>query len=685
MSSVIRDITIKGWLSRILCSLVATMLGFVLLTMRWGDGLTRYSYDFPFLLRSPAPVTEAVIVRLDDASHQMLDVRHEEPWPREIHAELIRTLTKQGARLIVFDIVFETEGTNADADKELARAIAESGNVILCGDLYYQDNPGLAPVEVIVQPYEAFRTNTVGWGTARMYEDGDFGIRLQVPPRDDVVTLAWAAAEAVGAPSAGNREDRRERWINYYGPRATVPGISYYAALNPEEEVPPSFFKDKIVFVGQHFEIDFAAILKDDYITPFSRQAALGGAMPGVEIQATMALNLLRDEWLTRFPRALELGLIILIGLGFGMGLHFIRPWMAVLAGVLGAVAVALAAWLLFRHNLVWFAWMIPMIQISVATAWATTYNSARMYVDRRLLYQSISTYISPGRVDQILNNEAVLKPGGKDQQVSILFSDIAGFSGISEKLDPEDLFKLLNQYYATALESVHEQEGTVIQLIGDAIYAVWNAPLEQPDHKERACRAALNLHKRLVKFNAATDEFPLHTRVGVHSGIATVGNLGSEKRFEYTCIGDSVNLSSRLESLNKHVGTDMLATRTVQRAVEDEIVTRLIGQFVFKGFGRPVEVYELLGNMAIEEPTRVWRETFGDGVKQYRAGDLARAKELFKQVIEQRKTSDIDTRYEETSADDDGPSLFYLSLIETRNGDPVPDDWNGDIVMTEK
>ncbi len=687
MQKALREITLKGWLSRILCAVAATAIGWILLTKGWGDGLTRFSFDYPFLLRSSPPPTGAVIVKLDDVSHQVLGVRHEEPWPRELHAQLIRTLTEQGAKLIVFDIVFETPGVDPAADKEFAAALKECNNVVLCGDLYNQESPGQMPVEVIIRPYEFFRTNAVNWGTARMFEDGDFGIRLQVPPRDDVVTLAWAAAEALGAPATKDRSDVRDRWVNYYGPRDAIPGISYYAALNPKEEAPVAFFKDKIVYVGQHFEIDFAAILKDDYITPYSRQTAVGGAMPGVEIQVNMLLNLLRNEWLTRLPHSLEIMLILLVGIGGGMGLHFIRPWLAIVVGVSGALFILLATWYLFRHQLVWFCWTIPLLQLGLSTVWAATYNSARLYVDKRLLMQSISSHIAPGRVEQILKQEALLEPGGHNQEVSILFSDIAGFSGISEKLTPDELFELLNRYYATALESVHEQDGTVVQLIGDAIYAVWNAPLPQPDHKERACLAAMSLHQRLVKFDATVKDskFKLHTRVGVHSGVATVGNLGSSKRFEYTAIGDSINLSSRLEGLNKHVGTDILATRDVQMAVQGRVVSRLVGYFFFKGFSRPVEVHEIMGGPEIEEGTRPWREAFDEAVQIYRAGKIPQAKAAFEQVIEMRRAAGVETSYKDTDDKGDGPSRLYLGEIEKLGDGPLPDGWTGDIIMTEK
>ena len=198
---------------------------------------------------------------------------------------------------------------------------------------------------------------------------------------------------------------------------------------------------------------------------------------------------------------------------------------------------------------------------------------------------------------------------------------------------------------------------------------------------------AAMNLHQRLVKFDATVknSRFKLHTRVGVHSGLATVGNLGSSKRFEYTAIGDSINLSSRLEGLNKHVGTDILATREVQAAVDGKVVSRRVGYFFFKGFSRPVEVHEILGSLDIEEGTRAWREKFDQAVDIYREGRIEEAKEAFETVIKMRREAGVETGYKDADDKGDGPSRLYLGEIEALDGKPVPDNWTGDIVMTEK
>ncbi|MFT5470907.1 MAG: adenylate cyclase [Verrucomicrobiales bacterium] len=686
------------WLSASLCAIVTAALGLTLLMTVYGDRLTMLSFDLPFLRKPVAQPDNVVLVKMNNQTDEALGVRSTQIFPRDAHAQMLMKLKDLGAKMVVFDIVFAGPSEDPVADQALADAIRAHGGVILAGYVNTETDDGSGMLrQQNVPPYELFATNALGWGVEYIPIEPDFAIRRQESPTKSIQTLAWAAAKGIGAVTEEDRDKNITRWVNYYGPRDAIQGFSYDDVLFAGDDMDPSAgiidpipdkIRGKIVFIGQHYEVGRQGALKDDFVTPYSAtrtENTQAGPTPGVEVQATMFLNLVHREWLTRMPPWLEVTLILTLGIGCGLGFHFMRSWIAARVGLIIAILLLSITWHLFRHEHIWFSWLICLVQIGVATLWSAASNSARLYVDRSLLAQSISSHIAPGRVDQILKQVAVLKPGGKDQQVSILFSDIAGFSGISEKLDPEDLFKLLNQYYATALESVHEQEGTVIQLIGDAIYAVWNAPLEQPDHKVRACRAALNLHKRLVKFNSATDEFPLHTRVGVHSGVATVGNLGSSKRFEYTCIGDSVNLSSRLESLNKHVGTDMLATRTVQRAVEDEMVTRLVGHFVFKGFGRPVEVYELIGNKEIEEPTRAWRETFSEAVKQYRAGAIAVAKELFKKVIEQRKESDLDTRYEETAENDDGPSLFYLSEIQELGDAPLPEVWNGDIVMTEK
>jgi adenylate cyclase len=319
-----------------------------------------------------------------------------------------------------------------------------------------------------------------------------------------------------------------------------------------------------------------------------------------------------------------------------------------------------------------WFAWLIPLCELWVALLCSVVYNSLRLYVEKKLLEQSLAAHLSPALVKRVLSDPNLRRRGGSKQEVSMMFTDIENFSRISETMHPDDLVNLLNQYFEAALQCIHETDGTVMDLVGDAIFAIWNAPVEQSDHGERAFRAALKLQTQLAAFNAAQQNLPLRTRVGLHTGVVCVGNIGSELRFDYAAVGENTNLASRLEGLNKHLGTRVLASRAIQRVVEDKITSRLVGHIQVKGFARAVEIHELLGPSELAEPTRPWREKFGGALAHFRRREFDAAEKAFQETIQMRQ-------------DGDGPSSFYLGQIEAFRRQPPPAEWIGEVAMKDK
>jgi len=250
-------------------------------------------------------------------------------------------------------------------------------------------------------------------------------------------------------------------------------------------------------------------------------------------------------------------------------------------------------------------------------------------------------------------------------------------------------LVLVLNDYFQTALASIHKTDGTVVKFIGDAIFAIWNAPETQPDHQDLACKAVAQLHADLAKYNQLLKEkfeagktkmvFKFRTRIGLHSGKVFVGNFGSSQRFDYTAIGDGVNLSSRLEGLNKYVGTDVLMSGDFHAAIAGRYVTRHVGNFKPKGFIKHLPVYELIGLLELEAETRAWRESFADALAKFSASQFAEAAEGFKATSRRRNE-----HYQQTHAGapviEDGPSVFYLKQIEHFQEEPPPPGWAGQV-----
>jgi phosphoserine phosphatase RsbU/P len=376
-------------------------VGLALFWFPVGGGITRFSYDALFVLRSNLAVTNAVIVYMDEASHTELNQPFGVPWNRALHARLIEQLTAQGAKLIVFDILFTEPSTDPSADEHFEKAMKQSGRVILGGNYQQRETTSGAVGRWEESPYEPFLNASVAWGNVNCFQDPDYGIRRFFPTLKNVSGIAFipwlpaAAARIAGAPNSSTHSDQSEsRWFNYYGPPGAIPNVSYFLALETNG-VPPGFFKDKLVFVGAQLSADFSGKGKDEFRTPYSYWTSKqnAGFAPGVEIQATAALNLVQGNWLTRIPATLETALVLAVAALAGFGLMRFQPLAVVLLALASSCAVAVGAPLLAWHGFAWFAWIIPVVEIGVATVCSISINSVQLYVEKRLREQERIAY----------------------------------------------------------------------------------------------------------------------------------------------------------------------------------------------------------------------------------------------------------------------------------------------------
>lgn len=641
--------------------------------LTFGQRLQNQSYDILHQVRLKLrPETgrrpeEVVLVYLDDESHKRLEQPYNTSWDRGLFARFLDRLTEDRARVVAFDMIFsDRHPLKPEGDLAFAEAIKRNGRVVLAaervkdpsGDYKFSRAHDLF-IESAAKPL----------GMVQVFPDQDLIVRKHFhvspeEPESEISSLSWEAAALAGVPLAQSLTNRLvDRMISYYGPPLTLPGVSFYQAL----EMPPGYFSNKAVFVGAKLTTYFSGDRKDEYFSPFTRGTQF---MPGVDIQATQYLNLARGDWV-RMPswRLLQW---VLIGCGWalGLGLIFLRPYQALLVGlVLAAAITALAHHLFFAYRL-YSPWLLVVaVQIPIAALWSWGFNSFRLYVQNQLLNQSLASYVSPERVKEVLKNPDAIKPGAEKQMLSIMFSDIANFTSLSEGMDSDELARLMNAYFEGAVSRIHETDGTVIKFIGDAIFAIWNAPLlPVADHQYRAARGGLLLSRAVDEFIRTTGR-SLVTRVGLHAGVANVGNFGSAKRFDYTAIGENINLASRMEGLNKYLGTTVLATGEIQSAVGDRLLWRYLGLFKLKGFDKAVAVYELLGEPDLAEATRPWREAFAAALAAFQKGDFASARTGFARVQEIRGQ--------------DGPSAFYRQYLD-EHPQPPP-GWKGEVEMKEK
>ncbi len=367
---------------------------------RLGETLVRSSYDWSFDLASLSPKdirdSEVVLVYLDEDSHKSLDQPFNRPWDRALHAQLLDRLKAQGARAVVFDIIFSDPGPSEPADAALEEAIRKNGRVILAADYSYfgSANGQLStPRRSITLPYERFRTNAAAVGLAmlQLEQDQDFTPRRHLTWIADrqLPSLSWAAAGFLKMDFTKDPNQRQaERWIKYYGgPEETLPHASYVEALNGETA--PNFFRDKIVFIGARPMTGSFIERRDELRSPFSSWGRVFKFMPAVEVHATETLNLVREDWLTRLPPVAELGILTAAAALFGFGLFRFRPLAATGMAVLGAACLTVFALLLFSHANIVFPWMIIVAaQIPVALLWCIVFKSVDWYLHRQRLEQ---------------------------------------------------------------------------------------------------------------------------------------------------------------------------------------------------------------------------------------------------------------------------------------------------------
>ncbi|MCX5840803.1 MAG: adenylate/guanylate cyclase domain-containing protein, partial [Deltaproteobacteria bacterium] len=474
-----------------------------------------------------------------------------------------------------------------------------------------------------------------------------------------------------GHLTIGNREipiDRRGNAIlNFRGPAGTHKAYSAASVIQSELRIQkgekptitePDAFKDSYVFFG------FSAPgLFDLRPTPVS------GVYPGVEINATLLDNLLANDFIRPVPAAVVIGMTLLIALLAGLATSSVsgitKSAMVYVFFIAAPVILCLIA---YRQGF----WLPLVVQetgvavtlFSAGLIYYTTEGRQKMFIKN-----AFKQYLSPAVIEELIQHPEHLKLGGERRMLSIFFSDLEGFTGISEALDPEALTVLLNDYLSAMTDIIHEEGGTVDKYEGDAIIAFWNAPLQQSDHAIRCVRAALRCQVRLAEMRPMFRERlgkDLKMRIGINSGPAVVGNMGSHTRFDYTMIGDAVNLAARLEGINKQFGTYTLISQSAMEQMDGAFPVRELSKVAVVGRREPVVVYEpMLPDDVERRQNQLAR--FSEGLALFYQGDFPGAEALFSGLAE----ADPAARAYRTKC---------RELI-----DHPPEEWHGVWVITTK
>ena len=514
------------------------------------------------------------------------------------------------------------------------------------------------------------------------YQDQDFfpSLDLEIIRRYEAIpdqeVAAYIASNGLERIQLGAHElhpaHNGSALINYTGPYRTYPQYSMWDVVS--DTAPTNAFRDKIVLVG-----GTALAIGDIRNTPFANQDAV---FMGVEVHANIIDNLLHSEdrgrgflKRTAYQETADIGFILLFGLGFGLLFSRVTP---LYSTVLVLLALAAFGWFVysgFARNGQWFSFVIPATALAANYAAITSVRMIREEREKRKIRKTFSQYLSPGVIDLIEKDpEKYIRTGGEMKELTVLFSDIRGFTTLSESLTPNELVLLLNEYFGQMTDIIFATDGTLDKYIGDAIMAFWGSPYPQADHAFRSCSCALRMVRGLAQLNAkwqAAGRPPVSTGIGLNTGLVNVGNMGSARRLSWTVMGDNVNLASRLEGITKEYHVPLIISEATYRQVASQFVCRELDKIRVKGKNQPVTIYELLDTEAEKSKYTELLAHFEQAMLAYRAQDWGVAAAGFAAILQKFP--------------DDGPSRAFLNrALEFSKAAPEA-EWDGVYVMKTK
>ena len=684
-----------------------------------------------------ATLRPAVIVDIDEASLKSIG---QWPWPRTVLAELVTKLTRMGAAVVAFDIIFaepdrmspavaadsfrnldaatraqlaklpDNDAVFADAIRHSRVVLGESGHHLnlsegaaappVVGFAMMGPDPKrfLINYPGMIGNIPALEQAAAGRGMLTIQPEPD-GIVRRVPmtivARDmmtpaltlemlRVVTGAGAfriksdaagvrsvAIPALEMPTDGNGQ----LWIHF----APYDANRYVSAKDIlEDRVPPDRIARKLVLIGTS-----AVGLRDIKATP------IDPAMSGVEVHAQVLESILSNAVLARPGYAIggELAVTVLFGLGIiALGPILGAAPMLGLGAIVGA-ALAAGSWLFFTEKRILLDATFPLLATFLVYLALIFINYFREQLQRHRIRTAFGQYLAPELVSQLAHSHEKLTLGGEDRNMTIMFSDVRGFTTISElyKDDPQGLTTLMNNFLTPLTNAIIENNGTIDKYIGDAVMAFWNAPLHDTHHEVNACRAALEMLRKVETLNARREReasesgqrfIPINVGIGINTGRCVVGNMGSDLRFNYSVLGDPVNLASRLEGQSKNYGVRIIVGARTAQAVADKFALLELDVITVKGKTEPETVYTVLGDaeVAASENYQALKRVFSDMLQHYRRRDFEGAEQFILRCREAAKPFGLDRLVD-----------IYTLRIASFQKDEPPVDWNGVFALETK
>jgi len=666
------------------------------------------------MLASPSPRSEDITIVLVD--QQSLEWAQKNmgiswPWPRELYGAILDTINRHQARGIGFDVLFtESSSFGVSDDAALGTAIAKSKN-FAAGSVF----PGNIHGKLSTWPDDIPLPSLATTATLVKKTDNTPSYNFLTMPIPEVAQNAAVLCNVHHDPDQDGIYRSLHPLVFAVGIPLPSLGLGLYLAAHPDTEVsllnqhlsvgdavipmnisgqalvrfrgPPGIYtrisaatliKDEMLYRdGEHTDPAINRQLRKKYVLfGFSapglfdlRPTPVGAIFSGVEINATFLDNLLNNDFISPLSQNLKILVLsfstILLGLLLA---YFSSPiYMTIIALFFLLIPPALSFFLFF----IGFRFEILPFECSVGGTIILSFLISYMQEGRkrRFIKHSFAHYLSPYVIEQLIEDPDRLQLGGDRKELTIFFSDLEGFTSISENLEPDQLIELLNDYLSAMTDIILEEEGTIDKYEGDAIIAFWNAPLETPDHAVRAVSAALRCQKRLKELRPLFLKqcgHEMHMRIGINSGSAVVGNLGSTNRFDYSMLGDAVNLAARLEGANKQFDSYTMISESTYKLLNNTFFCRELANLTVVGKKIPIRVYEPFLPSEYQKKKKTL-ETFSKALQNFYIGNFESAVIQFNTIV-----------------DEDPSAIKYLNKCKVLQENPPP-QWEGVWALTSK
>ena len=645
MSGILKNKLTKTLLVSFLIAVIVAMLMPAGFLNTWESKISDAFY-YP-----SSTLPEIIIVEIDDVSIYKIG---EWPFSRDYYATVIENLNQ--SEVIGIDILFDLP---REGDSELAEAL-KTHKVILAveyKDLYFSDGRQYAgnllkPNADLGNEGEDFKTGFINLNTDDDKVTRSFTPSILSNDAHDLFSKVIVQEYGFQRNLGSSRT-----LINFFAEPRGYTYVSFYDVYNNSDNLPN--FNNTIVLIGYT-----ASGVDDTFMVPISDEA-----MPGVEVHANLVQSILSKDYIYYQDDVSAIGVIFLFALLTGLLLSRFRIHIAtVLLAVIFIAYFLLSILVIFDNygiimNILFPLFALVIVYIALVVIYYQTEERSRKWIT-----SVFGKYVSPVVIDNLIKNPDKLNLGGEKRNITIFFSDIRGFTSISERLEPEELVHLLNEYLSQMSSIITKDQGLVDKYMGDAIMAFWGAPLDQPNHTEIACSSSLEMMDKLRELQKKWKKEGIPSfeiGIGLNSGDAIVGNMGSFDRFDYTAMGDNVNLASRIEGLNKIYGTNIIIGENTHKAVKDKFETRKLDAVKVKGKKRSILIYELLSQKdGVSEKQR-------DFVKLYEAGLELYFKKKWKEAIKSFQAA-------LKLMDDDGASNVFINRCKEFLKNPPPKDWDG-------